>query len=145
MHVTGLGTFLALQLAQFVHRTHTKAQALKAHDEAYVTFPIQTSVSHFNRDLEQSSRCRKMDWQLLSLAQIVCASSSPLFSTEEHHHIDNDGFTSLPRREDDIENDQWLDLSRPFPVVKNLYFSWHWDGVVGFGSDTSLALPQAFP
>ena len=121
----------------------------------------------------------------------------------ERLYIDIESLSSLPRwdSEDDIENGQWLDLLRPFAVVKYLYFSWriashivaalqeligervasvlpalesllverldlsgpvqeaigqfaaarqlasrpitvyHWDGVVGIGSDTSLAPP----
>jgi hypothetical protein len=122
----------------------------------------------------------------------------------EHLYIDIAGFSSLPRWEDDVENGQWLDLLRPFTVVKNVYFSRkiashivaalqelveenvtsvlpgleclfmemlgpsrpvqeaigqfvaarqlanrpiavsHWGRSVGFGSDTSLALPSSY-
>lgn len=113
------------QLTQFVRRT----PKFKAHDEAHLTF----SYSNVSLILQQSSgtktqialgiSCSKIDWQLLSLVQI-CASSSPLFSTVEHLRIVTDGISSLPRWEDDIDNGQWLDLLRPFTIVKNLYFSW---------------------
>jgi len=188
------------QLTQFVSRT----PKFKAHDEAHLTFAYSnvsvTLQQRFGTKLALGISCRKIDWQLLSLAQI-CTSSSPLFSTVEHLYIDIDGFSSLLRWEDDIENSQWLDLLRPFTVVKSVYFSWqiasrivaalqdligervtsvlpalesllverlnqsgpvqeaigqfvaarqlasrpiavtHWDGVVGSGSDTFLALP----
>ena len=111
------------QLTQFVRRT----PKFKAHDEAYLTF----SYSNVSLTLQQRSgtkialgiSCSKIDWQLLSLVQI-CTSSTPLFSTVENLYIDTDGISSLPRWEDDIDNGQWLDLLRPFIVVKNLYFSW---------------------
>ena len=111
------------QLTQFVCRT----PKLKAHDEAYLT------ISYSNASLTLQHRsgtkvalgvsCSKIDWQVSSLAQI-CTSSAPLFSTVELLHIGIDGFFSLPRWEDDIENGQWLDLLLPFTIVKNLYLSW---------------------
>ena len=190
------------QLTQFVRRTPN----LKAHDEVYLAFSHSnvslTLQQRFGTKIALEISCSKIDWQLLSLAQI-CTSLSPLFSTLEDLHIGIDSSSSLPRWEDDIENGQWLDVLRPFAVVKNLYFSWiiaprivaalqelieesaisvlpaletllverldrglsgpvqeaigqfiaarqlagrpiavsHWDGVVGFGSDTPLALP----
>jgi hypothetical protein len=112
------------QLTQFVRRT----PKLKGHDEAYLTFSysnvsLTLQQQRFGTKIALGISCRKIDWQLLSLMQI-CTSSSPLFSTVEHLHIDIDGFSSLPRWDDDIENGQWLDLLRPFTIVKNLYLSW---------------------
>ena len=110
------------QLTQFVRRS----PKLKAHDEAYLTFSYSnvslTLQPRFGTKIALGISCRKIDWQLLSLVQI-CTSLSPLFSIVEHLGIDFDGFSSLPRWEGDVENDQWLDILRPFTAVKNLYIS----------------------
>lgn len=208
LHSLGITFFYQLlfdipQLTQFVCRT----PKFKGPDEAYLTFSYSNvSVilqNRFGTKLALGISCRKIDWQLLSLVQI-CTSSSPLFSIMEHLYIDIAGFSSLPRWEDDVENGQWLDLLRPFTVVKNVYFSRkiashivaalqelveenvtsvlpgleclfmemlgpsrpvqeaigqfvaarqlanrpiavsHWGRSVGFGSDTSLALPSSY-
>jgi hypothetical protein len=111
------------QLTQFVRRT----PKFKAHDEAILVLSYSnvslTLQQRFGTKIALGISCRKIDWQLLSLVQI-CTSLSPLFSTVEHLYIGIDSFSPLPRWKDDIENGPWLDLLRPFAVVKNLYFSW---------------------
>ena len=63
--------------------------------------------------------CRKLDWQLSSLAQ-VCTSSIPFIYMVEHLYIYEPRYL-LSQWQDDIENIQWLELFLPFTAVKTLY------------------------
>ena len=67
------------------------------------------------------TRCKAPDWQLSFAAQ-VCSSYLPIIPSLEHLYI-CEGIYSRPRWQDNIENDQWQELLRPFTTVKNLYLS----------------------
>ena len=66
--------------------------------------------------------CRQSDWRLSSLAQ-VCSSSfvHALVPTVEQLYIE-DGYLP-PRGQDDIDNNLWLEVLRPFIAVKSPYIS----------------------
>ena len=111
------------QLAQFVTRTSNVKAPVEAHvvfsyDSIWVSLP-----GAFPKRLLLEILCRPSHWQLLSLAQ-VCSSSFPQFliPAVEHLYI-MDTVDPHPDWEDDVENDQWLEVLRPFTAVKNLYLS----------------------
>jgi len=112
------------KLVQFISRTPN----LKAYNEVRMIFSGWcATIALPGRDndlgLELRISCRQSDWQLSSLAQ-VCTSSFPqaLIPMLEHLYILEDEFPR-PRWQDDLGNDQWLELFRPFTTVKNLYLS----------------------
>ncbi|KAF8489908.1 hypothetical protein F5888DRAFT_1638378 [Russula emetica] len=111
------------QLVQFVSRTPN----LKAPIEAHVVFSDESVSATLPEALPGrlllEILCRPAIWQLSSLAQ-VCTSSFPQFliPAVEHLYI-SDTVEPQPDLEDDIENDQWLEVLRPFTAVKDLYFS----------------------
>ncbi len=112
------------QLMEFISRTQT----FKALNIVHVIFYrhaawVQLKSQTYNlEEVGVGVSCRVPDGQLSFLAQI-CTSLS-LFSTmeklyiREHHEI----YSQLDWK-DDIENADWLDLLRPFTVVKDLYLS----------------------
>jgi len=108
------------QLAHFIGRS----PALKAHDLAHVFFAdSKVQVILPWTELKLGISCRQSDWQLSSLAQ-VCTSSFPqaLIQTVEQLYLREHG-DSRSRWQDDIEDNQWLELLRPFTAVKSLYLS----------------------
>ena len=63
--------------------------------------------------------CRRLDWQLSSLAQVL-TSFFPSIDAVERLYIYEPQY--LPSKwKDDIENVQWLEIFRQFTSVKNLY------------------------
>jgi hypothetical protein len=106
------------QLARFVARTTNgtqppvEARILFSFCNAEVTFPW--------RRFSLTIKCRQLDWQLLSLAQ-VCSLSFPetFIPTVEHLYISNSDL----HWQDDIEDSQWLEVFHPFTAVKYLYLS----------------------
>jgi len=85
----------------------------------------KTGVFYYPRQLEVQIRCRELEWQLSSLAQ-VCDSLFPLISTLEELEIRDDDLTSSHWK-DGLEYDQWLELLDRFTSLKNLYLT---DGIV---------------
>ena len=63
--------------------------------------------------------CRKLDWQLSSLVQVL-TSFFPSIDTVERLYIYKPQYLSS-KWQDDIENAQWMDIFRKFASVKNLY------------------------
>jgi hypothetical protein len=107
------------QLAQFISRTPN----LMAPNDVQVKL-LDGTVQVLLGPMQQISiraACKAPDWQLSFVAQ-VCSSSLSLIPSLEHLYICDDQY-SRSRRKDDIENDQWLELLRPFATVKNLYLS----------------------
>lgn len=109
------------QLAQFVSRT----PKLETYDEARVAFSSVgvTFRPIVDRGLRLEISCKQQDWQLSSLAQ-VCSTSIPrtFITAVEHLYICEIGHLR-PRWDQDIENNQWFELLRPFTGLKNLYLS----------------------
>ena len=91
---------------------------LNCHGINVKVFQERDTVYH--KGLEMHIRCKMLDWQLSSLAQ-VC-NSFPTFSTLERLYICEDQY-SPPHWQDDMENNQWLELLYPFTHVKDLHLS----------------------
>ena len=84
-----------------------------------VNFSSQTSLSRGGGHLMVEISCN-LDWQLSSLEQ-VCTSCLPLLSM-----LEDLCFQTNPQVDwkDNIDNEPWLELFRPFSAVKNLYLSY---------------------
>jgi hypothetical protein len=109
------------RLTQFITRlpklmTHDKAQLFFSDREAMVTL-----ASNDNRRLGLRISCKRLDWQISSLAQL-CSRSLPqaLIPTLEYLYIFEFGVSLW---QDDIENSQWLELFHPFTAVKGFHIS----------------------
>ena len=110
------------QLAHFMRRT-PRFQTL---NEAHVDFNdsgVQVATLPLSRALDEKSRlrisCKKLDWQLSSLAQVF-TSFFPSIDMVEHLYIYRP--RNLPSQwQDDIENGQWLEILDPFTAVTDLY------------------------
>jgi hypothetical protein len=112
------------QLLQLVSRTRlnalNQADILIDGDYVRVKFsPQRGTASH--KSLMLMIKCRNVDWQISSLAQVFRPSLPPLSTLERLDILE--GLQSLPRWQDGMENIQWLDLLQPFTAVKNLYLS----------------------
>jgi F-box-like len=113
------------QLVEFISRT----PKLKTYDEARVIISGSlASITLPGRDrdnlgLQLAILCRRSDRQLSSLVQ-VCASTFPqaFIPMLEHLYILED-ISLPPLWPDDLGNNYWLELFRPFTTVKNLYLS----------------------
>jgi hypothetical protein len=109
------------QLSQFMRRT-TRFQAK---NEAHVSFDkFGTHIGYSLLSIRESSlkiSCRKLDWQLSSLAQVL-TTFFPSIHLVEHLYI-YESIPAPPQWQDDIENMQWLEILEPFTAVKNLYLS----------------------
>jgi hypothetical protein len=110
-------------LTRFISRT----PELEAPKEARIDFSysgVSVEVPGVvGRGLRLEISCTPSDWQLSSLAQI-CSLSLPrtTISSLEHLYI-CDNKHLRPLWQDNIENNQWLELFRPFTAVKNLHLS----------------------
>lgn len=108
------------QLIRFINRT----RRLKTLETARVTFAdrtikIELSQTAVYRSLNVGISCRELDWQLSSPEQ-VCTPS--FLSAVENLYICGNQ-PSLPDRQDDFENAQWLGILHPFTAAKNLHLS----------------------
>ena len=109
------------QLAQFMRHT-ARFQTL---NEAHLYFDdsgVQVATLPLSRALDEKSRlrisCKKLDWQLSSLAQVF-TSFFPSIDMVEHLYIYRP--RNLPSQwQDDIENGQWLEILDPFTAVTDL-------------------------
>ncbi|KAI9463765.1 hypothetical protein F5148DRAFT_194526 [Russula earlei] len=118
--------FVVPQLHQLI--THT--ESFKTCDRAFVCtsyyHAIQFGIFRETNDSPEFSleiKCRKLDRQLSSLAQ-VCSPSLLLLSTLVRLDIE-DPFIPNPRSywKDDLETTRWLELMGPFTAVKDLCLS----------------------
>jgi hypothetical protein len=107
---------------QFISRT----PRFQEPNEAHVTLDLNPDVQllwasddHARLRVEISYEDLEADPERSSIAQ-VCAMCLPPLPTVENLQLEV--FTEyLYDRRDDVENDQWLELLRSFPAVKNLY------------------------
>jgi hypothetical protein len=113
------------QLAQFIGRT----PMFKTLDGARVGFCgvavrlILSSTTIGFEQLKIQFSCGESDLQLSTLAR-VWTSFSPLLSMLENFFIYGDEHLHWqPHWLDNIENNQWLELLRPFTAVESLYIS----------------------
>jgi hypothetical protein len=112
------------QLAQFMRRT-TRFQALNEAHGYFDPYGVQLEILPLTRTVDQKSwlriSCRKLDWQLSSLAQAIPSFVPSIYMVE---HLYVYGVHFLPSHwQDDMEDMQWLEIFRPFTAVKNLYLS----------------------
>ena len=109
------------RLTQFISRT----PKFKAHDEAHVIFYYEDVMVALPRTVTSDGALElrisnwEPDWRLSSVTQ-ACGSSFPraLIRTVERLYI-----RSRYSWQDDTENNQWLELFRPFTAVKVLYIT----------------------
>lgn len=71
--------------------------------------------------LELGMSCEESD-RLLPSPALLCSSSFVRAPTVEHLYFMSG--STLPRRQDDIDNNLWLELLHPIIAVKSLYISW---------------------
>ena len=101
-----------------LHDFLARAEAFKAHSRAVLTFHRDTIGFDLESRVSLQISCTNSDWQISSMAQ-VCSSFMPPFSTLERLDI-REGSTS-PRRWQDVEITQWLELLHPFTALRDLY------------------------
>ncbi|KAI9457879.1 hypothetical protein F5148DRAFT_338785 [Russula earlei] len=110
-----------------LHRLITKAESFKRCDIAIVRTSDRAIRFTVYRDTNKlptlllEIRCRELDWQLGSLAQ-VCSSSLPFLSTLVHLDI-VDGNVPQSHWKDEMETTQWLELLAPLTAMKVLHLS----------------------
>jgi hypothetical protein len=109
------------QLAQFINR----APKLKAHNEAHVVFRSSgvrlTLPRVFEKGLEITYEVEDLQIPYVTVAR-ACTSLTQAFSaTVERLYIRND--YGNWRGDIGVENNNWLELLRPFTSVKSLYLS----------------------
>ena len=110
--------FVTPQLHNFLARTE-KFKELNHATVEFFSRHVAFRLESVSLSLEVS--CRKLDWQLSSMAQ-VCNSISPLFSTLERLDI-RDGGLSGSHWQDDMGNNQLLEFFHPFTALKDLYLN----------------------
>ncbi|KAI0291273.1 hypothetical protein BC826DRAFT_1106028 [Russula brevipes] len=66
--------------------------------------------------------CRRVDWQVSSMA-LICSQLLPLLSHTEQLHLLSDYGGSTPQGEDNMEFTQFLELFRPFSALRSLYIT----------------------
>ncbi|KAI9454366.1 hypothetical protein F5148DRAFT_430104 [Russula earlei] len=112
-----------------LHRLISHAKSFKTCHRAFVYISDRTirfaifSETHWSPELTLEIRCRELDYQLSSLAQ-VCGSSLLLLSTLVQLDIVDPLPPTLPSQwKDDMETTQWLQLLDPFTAVNDLRLS----------------------
>jgi len=113
------------QLPEFLCRTEKfkildRADVFFLEDLIIVKLSLQTGAD--TTRLQLGISCRKLDWQLSSLAQ-VCDSALPTLSALEGLNLGTIYAPDLLPGQDEIENTQWLDVLRPFTNVKDVHLS----------------------
>ena len=117
--------FYTPQFVQFISRT----PGLKVLEEAHFVFrcdrlgdtaTVRLSPTSGNGKVVVNVRCDELDRQLSSIKQ-VCTWCLPPLSTLEGLYLGAPGWRL--HRQDNTENDLWLELLRPFTTVKNLYLT----------------------
>ncbi|KAI9507858.1 hypothetical protein F5148DRAFT_1284738 [Russula earlei] len=116
--------FVVPQLHQLISRAEfgTCDKAFVYTSEHAIRFAIFRETHEFP-ELSLEIRCRELDYQVSSLAQ-VCSSSLPLLSTLVQLDI-VDPVRPNPQShwKDDMETTQWLEVLEPFTAVKDLRLS----------------------
>jgi hypothetical protein len=111
-------------LIQFISRI-PKLKALERADiylqdhAARVNFSSKTSQSRDGVALRVEILCKGLDWQLSSLEQ-VCTSCLPPLPLLGDLYFDKYDYSQADWK-DNIDNELWVELFRPFSAVKNLY------------------------
>jgi len=114
------------QLYRFINhtegfKTFHRAEMTIDNDTIRCTVSSPANPVGYRRHLDLEIRCRRVDWQLSSLAQVCSSSLIPLSFVEELEILSWSPLSDLHWKDDmEPENAQWLDLLDPFTVVKNL-------------------------
>jgi hypothetical protein len=108
------------QLARFMKRTR-RFQAL---DETHVDIDhhgvkVESLPPTFGGKFGLRISCRKLDWQVSCLAQVLASFFASTYMVE-HLYIYGPRYLP-PQWQDDIENMHWLEIFHPFVAVKSLY------------------------
>ena len=111
------------QLTQFMRRTPKFGTINEARVYFSIDFISVRSLSTQTSDegFRLSILCKKLDWQLSSLAQVL-SGSSPFLPTYMVEHLRV--ICRLGNSEpdwSDVEIEQWREICHPFTAVKNLY------------------------
>ena len=110
------------RLAEFMGRTtrfqEFKRASLSFSNDACVSTSMQTPTYSGHSQLR--ILCRKLDWQLSSLAQVFTSFFPSIYTVDDLSIGKNEFF----RWRNDIENMQWLEIFNPFTAVKNLHLSY---------------------
>jgi hypothetical protein len=110
-------------LRHFISRTASFREAYQAHISCHpndVQFNLYPRTGTEDERVTLWISCKPLDWQISSLAQ-VCSTSFPPLPTLERLDIDiYNGRDLLLEWQDDMEDNQWLELLRPFTSVKDL-------------------------
>jgi len=121
--------FSAPQLHRFVSqieafKTFRRAKVFGGYDSMTCTLSPRGDPVEPSMQLSLKICCRRVDWQLSSLAQVCSWSLSPI-SVVEELEIEVRSLSSSRPRGDDMEPEsiRWLELLRPFTAVKNLTLS----------------------
>ena len=115
--------FDAPQFAQFIHRTPT----LKPLEKARIIFTGHAASVNLSPQASEHGKlnlqilCREFDWQVSSVEQVCTSCLPPVFMLEELYIYESRH--SQPEWKDNIEDQLWLELLRPFTSVKNIYIS----------------------
>ena len=116
------------QLSEFVRRTENLdlSQSRHSHGRIHISSPyielgFQEEGHHVTR-LTLRISCKWLDWQVLHLAQIL-GQSSTLVSNVDYLSIDENNLQAEPGWIDSVDDTDWLELLRPFAVVKMLHGS----------------------
>jgi hypothetical protein len=111
------------QFAQFIHRTST----LKPLEKARIIFMGHAASVNLSPQASEQGKlnlqilCREFDWQVSSVEQVCTSCLPPVFMLEELYIYESRH--SQPEWKDNIEDQLWLELLRPFTSVKNIYIS----------------------
>ena len=120
--------FRVPQLSEFVRRTENLnlSQSRLSHgririSSLYVELDFQEE-GHHGTCLTLRISCKWLDWQVLHLAQIL-GQFTALVSNVDYLSIDENDLQPEPGWVDDVDDTDWLELLRPFAVVKMLHGS----------------------
>ena len=117
--------FQVPQLSEFVRRTEHLGLSQSRHSHGririsslYVELDFQDEGHHGTR-LTLRISCKWLDWQVLHLSQIF-GQSPALVSNVDYLSIDENDPKPEPGWKDSMDDTDWLELLRPFTVVKML-------------------------
>ena len=120
--------FQVPQLSEFVRRTENLHLSQSRHSRGHIRLSSLSVELDFKEEGHHGTRltlrisCKWLDWQVLHLAQIL-GHSPALVSNVDYLSIDENDLQPKPGWKDSMEDTDWLELLRPFVVVKMLHGS----------------------
>ena len=135
--------FCVPQLSRFIGRAENSEIAQSRH--AQVRFHINKVCLELRLNCEEDDHlsshlilrisCKRLDWQVSHLAQIL-GQSPTMVSSVDHLSIDEIDLHLEPGWEGNIDDTDWLQLLRPFTAVKTLRGSKQLAGPIALALDT---------